>query len=92
MSDVIMGVKIDSGLPIPARAPQRKTGATTPEGAALRALEVGQSFVWPRRKGETAENARHRATAHLHLHKPKRFSSRYVDENGTRELRVWRIA
>ena len=83
-------IKIDRSIPVPRHGIGR-TGYT-PEGRALVAMEVGDSFVWPRKGDEAHEAARNRVQASVSRLKPKKFTTRIVEENGVRVLRVWRVA
>lgn len=83
-------IKIDKSVPIP----EYGIGQTgyTPEGRALVRVEVGDSFVWPRKGDEGLEDTRNRVTAAVRRLKPKKFTTRIVEEEGVRVLRVWRVA
>ncbi len=82
-------IQIESGIPLPPAKAGRP--AISGVSVALRAAEVGQSFVAP----PHALGVRHarlaaaRAAAHV---KGKKFATRVVVENGERVVRVWRTA
>lgn len=83
-------VVIESGIPIPRK--RRGVQPYSAAGRALRILAVGESFVWPRKKGELVEKRADRAGSLVNHLKPKKFSVRVVEENGKRAVRVWRVA
>lgn len=82
-------VKIDKSIPVPGHG-IGKTGYT-PEGRALVRMEVGDSFVWPRKGDKGLEDVRNRVQASASRLKPKKFTTRILEENGVRVLRVWRV-
>lgn len=81
-------IKIDKGVPIPRPVAR----AYSPEGRALDALKIGESFVWPKKKYDDIETVRKRMRAAAFKRKPKKFASRLVEENDKRIIRVWRVA
>ena len=85
-----MEIKIDKGIPVPVSGVGR-TGYT-PEGRAMVLLEAGDSFVFPSKNDESIEAARNRMQAVASRLKPKKFTSRIVEEDGVRVIRVWRVA
>lgn len=84
-----LSVTIEKGVPIP---PSIKHGrATGAAGRALRAMEVGESFVWPRKNGESTHRQQKRAASLVRSLRPKNFKTRTVMENDVTVIRVWRV-
>lgn len=71
-----MELQIEKNVPLPA---QRQKGSALV--AALRAMTVGDSFLWPKVK-------RNHLSAYYIRFPEMKFSSRSVDEE---RVRVWRI-
>lgn len=72
----VMDIKIEQGVPIPAR--NRKGGGLT---ATLKQMIVGDSFLWPKAK-------RGYLTTYFQKVPEAKFTSRTVDEEN---VRVWRV-
>lgn len=87
-------ILIEKGVPVPKRAAYRDRvpGPYSETGRALAALEVGDSFIFPRKKRETIEAARTRAYAQYARLGARKFQTRIMEHDGARVLRVWRIA
>lgn len=84
-------IKIDKGIPVPV-APGRGNHGHGGAGA-LRAMEVGDSFLYPAATGKmsTLSNAsRHGSTLGKAL--GRKFACRTVTENGQKVVRVWRVS
>ncbi len=79
-------IQIDSDIPLPSGVARGNT-------AALRKMEVGQSFVYvPRHKdisSASQRNSVYNLTAKID---GKKFVCRIVEEDGKNVVRVWRIA
>lgn len=82
------GIKIDNAIPLPKVAPGRPR---SPVMIALRALEVGQSFIAPILDHDRRKTQIYAGRSGQSL-KPKKFSTRIVMEGGKHVVRVWRIA
>lgn len=72
-----MMIKIDKGIPAPASGRHLKY--------PFAMMEIGDSFFVPT---TTSSNI----LVCAYKHRPKRFTTRSVVENGVRGIRVWRIA
>ena len=85
-----LGIKIDDDIPIPPR----KRGHLNGNAAAMRMLQVGQSFVYvPRIEGTSCASQQNSAShTSRTAFKDRQFICRTVEENGKRVVRVWRIA
>ena len=82
--------KIDKGIPLPEGwgRDSSKFNLT----ATLRKMEVGDSFVMPPNyKDLSLPEVQRRVLNGSSIHKPKRFTTRMVEEDGVRVVRVWRI-
>lgn len=81
-------IKIDDDVPLP---PPTNRGSRNGVAAALRSLAVGQSFVFPSRGAKPIETQTY-ASRTARSVKDKKFTTRVVEENGERVVRVWRTA
>lgn len=78
MSEMICGFAIERGIPIPIDRQFQRSDVV----AAMRGLEVGQSFVVSTHEGYTAVRARWTDL------RPKRFAMRKIGGEG---WRLWRL-
>ncbi len=80
-------ITIDNGVPLPPKQTRKsKEGVML----AIRALEVGQSFVMPP-DGRPLRKTQNLASACARYCHGK-FATRQVEENGQKVVRVWRVA
>lgn len=85
-------ITIDKGVPMPkAGSGRRKNGGRKPL-YPLRSMEVGDSFAVVVHADRGAHRTQRGLTKCAHALPDRKFSTRQVEENGVRVVRVWRVS